>query len=657
MRVQLNEYNIRLGRNCYLPLATGLLRAYAEKDEVVRQHYQFSPFLYHIDSVSNILKAYEQPVDVAAFSVAVWNEQLNLAVAAEVKRRWPDCLIVFGGLQVPDDATEYLHKHEFIDVTIRRAGEVAFAQVLRRYAEFEANDKPFGTIPQVTYRAMNGEVFCNAENNKFEKDLNELPSPALDGLFDYLIPLNGNQIDFSYVLETDRGCPFRCSFCEYGLGQHKLSYYEMDRVFGEIEWMGRNKIEYCLGAAANFGMVKRDMEIAEYLVATKKKYGYPDKFRVNYAKNTGDKIYNVGLLLHEADMTKSITLARQSNDPKVLKNIKRENIKMSTYQELQVRFNDIGVPTYSEFIMGLPGETYESWKHGLDEVVAAGMKNQVLVYPCMALPNTDMGRPWYQQQFSIQTRRIEMAEVHGTRRDAELVPEYEEIVVATASLSVEEWRQTAIFSWIFGALHSLKLGYFIIIYLLDRHGIKASELIQFIMDEAAQGRAGGVWQREFEAYNATLDGVLNDGQPMATLLPDYGDVYWSGEEASFLRIAGVSAERLEDFYAVDMTYLLIKLLQAKGVQWDLAELFDVIDYQALRMPALDPQLDTDLAFGSNLHTYFESAFTSAPVPLQKERQRVRVRPTDFQGDKRQFAREIVLFGRKSNKILTLASVI
>jgi radical SAM superfamily enzyme YgiQ (UPF0313 family) len=659
MRVQLHEHNIRLGKSCYLPLATGLLRAYAERDPLIKEHYTFSPFLYHIDSVANILKAYEQPVDVAAFSTAVWNEQLNLAVAAEVKQRWPDCLIIFGGLQVPDQAMDYLTHYKFIDIAIRRAGEVPFANVLRRYA----SSREFEDIPQITWRERAGAPIYAVADEKFVKDLDDLPSPALDGLFDYLLPLNGVDVDFSYVLETNRGCMYRCSFCEYGLGQHKLSYYEMDRVFGEIEWAGRNKIGYLLGADANFAILPRDMEIAKYLVATKKKYGYPDKFRVNYAKNTGDKVYNVGLLLHEADMTKSITLARQSNDAQVLKNIQRENIKMSTYQELQTRFNDVGVPTYSEFIVGLPGETYEGWKRGLDDCVAAGMKNQLLVYPLMALPNTDMGREWYQKQHGIQTRRLEAAEVHGTRRAPDMVAEYETIVVETSTMSLEEWRQTVMFSWIFGALHGLKLGYFIMIYLLDRYGIKPSELVQFIMDEALHDNAGPLWRREFQEYNKTLDGVLEQGQPMATILPEFGDIYWSGEEASFLRLTD-DLEALDSFYLEDMTSLLIRLLDlrqkklgGKAGEWELDEVCDVLDYQNLRVPTRQLNLVDRLSFGYNLHTYFESAFTSKPRPLQAYRQRVKIKPVDYHGDRQLFAREVVVIGRKSNKVLVPAIVI
>src|SRR3990167_9400177 len=127
-------------------------------------------------------------------------------------------------------------------------------------------------------------------------------------------------------------------------------------------------------------MNKRDGEIADFLVALKTRTGFPDKFRTCYGKNTDDKIFQIGSLFHRHKLEKGITLARQSNDATVLKNIKRGNISMETYKNLQERFNSENIPIYSELILGLPGETVESWRRGIDELLRAGLKNQLFMY-------------------------------------------------------------------------------------------------------------------------------------------------------------------------------------------------------------------------------------------------------------------------------------
>ena len=86
--VYLNEYNIRMEKSAYLPIASGLLRAFAETNDDIKSNYKFMPFNYHMDSLKNIMATYDEP-EVAGFSLSMWNEQLNLAVASEVKRMWP----------------------------------------------------------------------------------------------------------------------------------------------------------------------------------------------------------------------------------------------------------------------------------------------------------------------------------------------------------------------------------------------------------------------------------------------------------------------------------------------------------------------------------------------------------------------------------------
>jgi hypothetical protein len=117
--VYFNEYNVRMGNATYFPLVSGILRAMAEADPRLRDAYRFKPFIFHLDSADNVLARYDEAPDIACFSVAMWNEQLSLHIARTLKERWPDCLIVFGGPQLPHYPDEYFAEHPFIDVGVR----------------------------------------------------------------------------------------------------------------------------------------------------------------------------------------------------------------------------------------------------------------------------------------------------------------------------------------------------------------------------------------------------------------------------------------------------------------------------------------------------------------------------------------------------------
>jgi len=622
MQVYLNEYNIRMERAAYLPIASGLLRAYAETQPDLKANYQFQPFNYHMDAAANIMARYQEPA-VAGFSVSMWNERLNLAVAAEVKRRWPDCLIVFGGPQVPQHPQDYFNRYPFVDVAVRAEGEEAFSKILARNLE----SRDFTGIPGIAWRRGH-ECVRNEENSHQPKDLDMYPSPYLEGLFDPI--MQSNEYEMQAIIETNRGCPFPCSFCYWGQGglSRKYRFHGVERVKLEIEWAAKNKIKYLFNADSNFGMHKRDEEIATILIDTKREYGFPEKFRTCFGKNADERIYDIASRLHDVELEKGITLALQSNNATVLKNINRQNIKMSAYQSLQRKFNARGVPVYSELILGMPGETLDTWKEGIEDLLQAGLKNQLFVYLCQVLPNTEMSEIPYQLNHGMKLLRIELNEIHGAVRSDDLTTEYEDIIVGTAVMDEAMWKRMVLFSWVTMVLHSMKVGFFVMLYLHKQMGRRYTDFIEF-----ACSWDGPLWSRELREFDEQIARLLA-GQGRGRIMPGYAPIYWDEEEASFLRIS----ENADAFYAE------FRQMAEAFAGCDLGE---VVQYQRMRIP---PIAETSYTFKQNLPEYFDKVMTEE-VTLTDAPQTMRVFAKS-NADKAQFAKETILWGRKSGTMLT-----
>jgi radical SAM superfamily enzyme YgiQ (UPF0313 family) len=129
------------------------------------------------------------------------------------------------------------------------------------------------------------------------------------------------------LLETNRGCPFSCTFCDWGSAtQARVYTFDLDRLYREADWFADHKIEYIFCCDANYGMLPRDLEIARYMAETKKRLGYPHALSVQNTKNATERSYQVQKILSEAGMNKGVTIALQSVDPMTLKSIKRSNI-------------------------------------------------------------------------------------------------------------------------------------------------------------------------------------------------------------------------------------------------------------------------------------------------------------------------------------------
>ena len=109
----------------------------------------------------------------------------------------------------------------------------------------------------------------------------DYPSPYLEGLFDDILQ---DDVTFSILFETNRGCPNNCSYCDWGALGSRVRLFPLEKVLAEIDWMVANKIDYIYCADANFCLFSRDKQIVDYIVESNRKYGYPKFFHVNFTK-------------------------------------------------------------------------------------------------------------------------------------------------------------------------------------------------------------------------------------------------------------------------------------------------------------------------------------------------------------------------------------
>lgn len=639
-RVYMNEYNPLLGDCAYLPLTSGKLQAYAQTSPSVRDYYQFMPYIFHIDVLESILERIESP-DIAAFSVQIWNEQLSLKVAEEIKRRFPECLVIFGGTQVPHDPQAYMQRYPFIDIASRGEGEPPFKGILERFI----SSREFDGIPNVTWRDRNnGRIMGNAEQSQFEKDLDVFPSPYLLGLYDQMLHNSGG-LTFQAIIETNRGCPFRCSYCYWGKGglSRKYRYFSLERTAAEVEWIGMNRIEFVYNADSNFGMHERDVEIARMFVENKKKYGCPDKVVNLYGKNTDDRIYNIAKMLYDNGMHKGLGLSRQTLSDDALKNIRRANIKLSVYKSLETRFAKEGIPTFTELILGLPGETYESFVAGIGELMETSLHCQMMILLCEIYPNTELGEPEYQKEHGVIASHNVSYGLHSLSHDKRWVTEYIDYVIGTRTMPTADWRRAGVVSWATMTLTSFRLGYFILEYLHQQLGIPYLDFILFITDRRMKEGTGAIMRTELAHYEAFMDQIIA-GKGRNVVVPEFGDIYWAIEEASFLRISS----QAEEFYA-QMLDIVREFLISRGAAFDEQEVAEAVMYQQIRVPTPLPPRVTDYTFNYSFPEFFDSLASDHPQPLRKEKQYLTITEKPETLDKQRFAKERLLWGRRGGK--------
>jgi hypothetical protein len=188
-------------------------------------------------------------------------------------------------------------------------------------------------------------------------------------------------------METNRGCPYSCAFCYWGgaTGQ-KIHAFSPERLAAEIELFGSLRIQNVCLADSNFGMLPADQTFLEAFLRTRSEHRFPRALTASWAKNKGKLFYDIVRTMRQSGLQADFTLAIQTLDPAALKTSRRQNMAINKFEDLCEWLHQEDLGAYAEMIWGLPGETYESFLRGYDQV--ARLVPRIATYSNLLLPNT-----------------------------------------------------------------------------------------------------------------------------------------------------------------------------------------------------------------------------------------------------------------------------
>lgn len=388
-------------------LSLGMLIAFAKSfgDGKLNEHYRFTEHLRtKPERFATVLKALGDWPCIFLFSNYTWSTSQNLRMSAIAKAAKPDCITIHGGPDTPKyeaDNERYFHQNPSIDITVRGEGEVTFVHLLDTLAGAWHDS---GTIPEMALQRLRdvdglsfrsrGEIVRSGDRERIA-DLDILPSPYLTDYFGEAATRGYRSV----TLETNRGCPYGCTFCDWGSATlSRIRKFDLQRVRDEMEWAARNAMSLNI-ADANFGMLDRDVELVEWAVELKERYGHPTGFQVNYAKNKVGNLTKIVRILSDAEILTEGLVSVQSMNATVLKTIRRSNIKMERYDALAEEFRDNHLPLFTDVILGLPGSTVETVTGDLQQTIDREV--QVRFHPAQLLVNSPMNEPEYREEHGI----------------------------------------------------------------------------------------------------------------------------------------------------------------------------------------------------------------------------------------------------------------
>jgi hypothetical protein len=336
--------------------------------------------------------------DVIGCSVFLWSFPFFLDLMAIVKSDDPSRLIVFGGPSARPVMLEHephRQKSMAVDLLVVSEGEDTFREVL------ELSDRSPETLMDIPGLALRTQGGWRETATRPLGDLNLLASPYEMNL----MPTIGLG-----VLQTYRGCPFTCTFCEWGTMESPKRVRTADSLAAEFSAMDRIGLGAALladaglnlnqaafnnlrDAASRSGFLSRRGLICEV---------YPAKVRrehLDFLAGVGNAYVGIGL---------------QSFDNKVLANVERKYDEARFEETLRALAQ---VATLAvEIIVGLPGDSPESFRRNFER--ARRLPCALRVYHCVVLPSALMVRSPPEHRLDYDPVSLKMRSCLGWSRDA-----------------------------------------------------------------------------------------------------------------------------------------------------------------------------------------------------------------------------------------------
>jgi radical SAM superfamily enzyme YgiQ (UPF0313 family) len=539
--------------------------------------------------------------DVIGFSNYIWNFSLSYAFACRIKKIAPRTIVVFGGPNYPivsEEQERFLRAHQAIDFHIVKEAELAFANLMRALWEAGMDTEAVkGQVGSVHAIDANGEAHLVEAESRL-RDLTEIPSAYVSGRLDEFF--DGMLLP---IIQTNRGCPFGCTFCVEGVHYYNKVYKSsVEKVTAEIDFIGSKMAELqkqngrndLFIADSNFGMYKDDLETCRQLARSQKLYNWPEYINVATGKNQKERILEASRLINGA---LRLSGSVQSLDPVVLENIKRGNISATGLMELAMRASEIGANSYSEIILGLPGDSKEAHYKTVSTVMDAGFTN-IYLFQLMLLPGTDMctdackAEYGMVSRFRVLPRCYGYFDVLGARQTA---AEIEEICVANSTLSFDDYLECRQFHLVVTIFHNDAV-FGALLGFLRSLGVSVYQWMERMCHAPKPGRLGQL----FESFDrATREELWEDRDALEDFIqePDVVERFISGELGNNLlfvhKTLAITQYRQELAELADRTIRQVLREAGQDSPEHIAFLEDALAYHTSRMANLFESRDEE----------------------------------------------------------------
>jgi magnesium-protoporphyrin IX monomethyl ester (oxidative) cyclase len=327
--------------------------------------------------------------DVVGISSAYTCQSENVHKTAEaVKRAGKNITVVVGGAH-PTAFPQHMLEDMNVDIAVIGEGELTAAELMQKLKE----GTDYSEVKGIAFR-NNGKVKIN-ERREFIEDLDSIPFPAR-----HLLPMkeyfeakstHSGEAKWSPITSmiTSRGCPGVCIFCSiHSIWGRKWRPRSAKNVVDEIEHMvEKYHIKELHFEDDNLTLNKQRMiEICDGIIER----GLNKKIRWTTPNSV------MVATLDEEVLTKmkqsgcyALSFGIESGNEHILRDVVRKNVPFDRLREIIRVCRKLKIETAGSFILGLPGETLETFQKTIDFAKEIGL-DRASFLAATPFPGTDL---------------------------------------------------------------------------------------------------------------------------------------------------------------------------------------------------------------------------------------------------------------------------
>jgi len=481
--------------NFKIPLLWASAKTYYEENsKYVNEWHWADPNLDYTDADNLAQSIANTRPTVVGFSVYIWNEKFSLDVAKLLKKLSPSTHVIWGGPQCNIHYNEnFFKEHAYIDLVVPSDayGERSIADILDNIS---LNNTLISEQIQYCYYpdSNRSRKFNSLSPNKREF---RWPKNLYRSQHTFIKPFILKEDRNLLLIETSRGCPYKCSFCDWGGGTYtKTVKKDFSTVLDEISWAAENEVDTISFTDANFGMFGIDIEYINHVIKVKKKYGYPKQVIIQPTKTKIDQLTKIYTILAEHNLLSHYQISIQDLNDDVKKNVDRIDFSFEDQVQMFRKLQNIKyLPIWIECILGLPGSSVNTVKESIQRISLEKLQYPLSHHWAM-LPATPAADPVYREKFKLVTVKGKSSIGVGSTKLVKAKPGVSqdpgvivsinsdeitgEYVVGSFSYTPTEWIDMNLLQIFTASMQNSGILSLIADYLWDKHQIEYGEFFE-----------------------------------------------------------------------------------------------------------------------------------------------------------------------------------